>query len=70
VDTGSAGGDARELSVYALEKCGGGERWSLKHRTRSLEPCGETWFGKRYHDVVGIHPDCNVIFLLVADDRA
>jgi hypothetical protein len=64
VDTGSAGGDAHELSVYALEKCGGGERWSLKHRTRSLEPCGETWFGKRYHDVVGIHPDCNVIFLL------
>ncbi|CAO2181726.1 unnamed protein product [Urochloa humidicola] len=41
-------------SVYALVDCAGGERrWVLKHRTKSLE----------HHSVVGIHPDCNVIFL-------
>nr|TKW18874.1 hypothetical protein SEVIR_5G460800v2 [Setaria viridis] len=60
----SGSGNPRELSVYALEYCsGGGERWSLKHRTRSLDPSGQMWFGKRYHNVVAIHPGCNVIFL-------
>jgi hypothetical protein len=63
-DAGS--GYARELSVYALEDCGGGGggggRWVLKHRARSLDPSGKVWFGKQ-HSLVAIHPDSNVVFL-------
>ncbi|KAL6853889.1 hypothetical protein ACP4OV_019918 [Aristida adscensionis] len=58
-------GYAPELSVYALEKGGGGEsagRWALRHRARSLDVSGQVWFG-RQHRVVAVHPDCNVVFL-------
>ncbi|KAF8646906.1 hypothetical protein HU200_065544 [Digitaria exilis] len=55
-DSGYFGRRERELSVYALEKKrGGADRWVLKHRAGSLD-CN----GCR---VIGIHPDCNVIFL-------
>ncbi|CAO2196225.1 unnamed protein product [Urochloa humidicola] len=63
IDTGS--GYAPELSVYALECCGGAERWVVKHRTRSLDSSTgrRMWFGKQY-SVMAIHPDLAVIFLL------
>nr|TKW18875.1 hypothetical protein SEVIR_5G460900v2 [Setaria viridis] len=67
-DAGS--GHARELSVYALEDCGGGAgRWVLKHRTRSLDPSGKVRFGKQ-HRLVAIHPDCNVVFLFDSRRRS
>ncbi|PVH37499.1 hypothetical protein PAHAL_5G018100 [Panicum hallii] len=65
VDASSAA-YARDLSVYALEDCGGGggaERWILKHRARSLDPSGG-------QSVVAIHPGCNVIFLFDSRRRS
>ncbi|KAK3163019.1 hypothetical protein QOZ80_1BG0096590 [Eleusine coracana subsp. coracana] len=56
-------GYAPELSIYALEShAGGTERWILKQRVKSLDQSGKMWFRKQ-HTVVGIHPDCGVIFL-------
>ncbi|TVU36826.1 hypothetical protein EJB05_18775 [Eragrostis curvula] len=71
LDAGAGSSYAPELAIYALEpgRGGGAERWILKQRVRNLQhQSGRMWFGT-HHAVVGIHPECGVIFLFDSRGR-